>query len=475
MSSLVRMEARLSSPKPLPLPENASLAQCLASLPDSERKAYLASLSDAEALALAYDWKFWGRPSQFPPLGDWLVWLVLAGRGWGKSRCGGEYSKTWMLERPRSRIALVAGTYADARDTMVEGESGLLSIIPERFLRGGKPETAWNRSLGELYLENGSLAKVYSAEKPGQLRGPQHDMAWCDEVAKWKDAHLGEGEDTTWSNLMMGLRLGEHPRCIVTTTPKPNRLIKAIFARGTTAVTRGTTYENLVNLAPTFRQHVLSQYEGTRLGRQELMAEILTDVPGALWTLTQIDALRVDRPPGLLRVVVAIDPAVTASDESDETGIVVAGLGGDGHGYVLADYTLKASPAVWAECAVEAFHDHRADRIIAEVNNGGDLVEMIIRSVDAKVPYRSVHASRGKHTRAEPVSALYERGLVHHVGADLEALEDQLCNWIPDPNSPSPDRMDALVWAITELMLQEVAGPSVTYVWEDEGGGISPV
>lgn len=404
-------------------------------------------------------------------MGDWLVWLILAGRGWGKTRVGAEFIRDFCVERPNSRAALVAATFADGRDAMVEGESGLLEVTPPWHLKGGAREQAFNRSIGELYFANGSRARIYSSEKPGQLRGPQHHIAWADEAAKFKDAHLGTQEDTTWSNLMMGLRVGAHPRVVVTTTPKPHRLIKQLVGKPFTAAVRGTTFENLENLAPTFRAQILDQYKGTRLARQELYAEILDDVPGALWSLKQIEDLRVAAPPTLVRVVVAIDPAVTASDDSDETGIVVAGLGIDGHGYVLADCTVKASPAAWAERAVTAYHDHHADRIVAEVNNGGDLVELTIRTVDATVPYKAVHASRGKHTRAEPVSALYEKGRVHHVGA-LEALEDQMCNWVPDPSVPSPDRMDALVWAITELMLEK-RERSVRLVYE-EPGGISP-
>lgn len=453
---------------------SASQASLLASLPQAQRQEFLRSLSDAEAVALYYDWLFWSRPGQLPPPGDdWLVWLILAGRGWGKTRVGAEFIRDFCANNPRSRAALVAATFADGRDAMVEGESGLLAITPPQQLRGGDPDKAFNRSIGELYFANGSIAKIYSSEKPGQLRGPQSHVAWCDEAAKFKDAHLGTQEDTTWSNLMMGLRLGKHPRVVVTTTPKPHRLIKQLVKKPTTVVTRGSTFENLANLAPTFRTQILDQYEGTRLARQELYAEILDDVPGALWTLKQLEDLRADAAPDLVRVVVAVDPAVTASDESDETGIIIAGLGADGHGYVLADRTLKASPATWAEEAVKAYREHRADRIVAEVNNGGDLVEATIRSVDPNVPYTPVHASRGKRTRAEPVSALYEKGRVHHLPG-LEALEDQMCNWVPDPNSPSPDRMDALVWALTLLMV-DPEPRTLRVVYEQPGEDISPV
>jgi phage terminase large subunit-like protein len=276
---------------------------------------------------------------------------------------------------------------------------------------------------------------------------------------------------------MFSLRAGAQPRCVVTTTPKPLRLIRELAGDPATVLVRGTSYENLANLAPTFKAQILDSYEGTRLGRQELYAELLDDVPGALWSRAALDGLRRPAAPALRRVVVAIDPAVSASDESSETGIIVAGVGRDGHGYVLADATIKASPASWAGRAIDCYRRYRADRIIAEVNNGGDLVEATIRSVDASVPYKAVHASRGKHTRAEPVAALYERGLIHHVGdtGSFEALEDQMCNWLPDPGVPSPDRMDALVWALTELMLTLVAQSYRVVVVPEDDRDISPI
>ena len=434
---------------------NDSTAESLASLPPTERARLLASLSDAEALSLYYDWRFWARPDQLPPDGDWLVWLILAGRGWGKTRVGGEFIRDFCTTHPGSRAALVAATFADGRDAMVEGESGLLEITPPYMLKGGTREAAFNRSIGELYFANGSRARIYSSEKPGQLRGPQHHIAWADEAAKFKDAHLGTQEDTTWSNLMMGLRLGEHPRVVVTTTPKPHRLIKQLVGKGFTHLTRGATFDNLANLAPTFRAQILDQYEGTRLARQELYAEILEDVPGALWTLARIDALRrkEEDVPDLRRVVVAIDPAVTSEEDSDETGIVCCGLGENGHGYVLDDVSGRYTPAGWARRAVNLLHEREADRIVAEVNNGGDLVQFTLRTVDPNIPYRKVHASRGKRVRAEPIASLYEQGRVHHVGV-FDAMEDQMCNWTPENTGDSPDRMDALVWALSELMLK---------------------
>jgi phage terminase large subunit-like protein len=288
------------------------------------------------------------------------------------------------------------------------------------------------------------MATVYSADEPERLRGPQHDGAWCDEIASWRFA------DDAWANLQFGLRLGQTPRSVVTTTPKPTRLIKELLTSGSTVITRGSTYENRGNLADSFIEAVRARYEGTRLGRQELYAEILEDAEGALWKRDELERNRVRKAPELKRVVVACDPAATSTEEANETGIIVAGVSREGHGYVLDDKTTRASPLKWAEAAVTAYHMFRADRLVAEVNQGGEMVRSTIATVDAKVAYKAVHATRGKQTRAEPVAALYEQGKVHHVGMFAD-LEDQLCQWTP--GAPSPDRLDALVWALTELML----------------------
>jgi predicted phage terminase large subunit-like protein len=651
-------------------------------------------------------WDDEARPEQRPPEGEWVVWIYCAGRGAGKSRSAAEFVKNRALSRPGSRVALVARTYADGRDTMVEGHSGLLSILEDSDLRGGSRDTAWNRSLGELYLANGSRFKIYSSEKPAALRGPQHHDAWClvpgtlvdtdtgpvpieqirtgaqvltskgyrpvdgsavrmaqvwtvtledgrsisgsgdhpfatqrgwvqlselrstdrlrawrddggstpkamssatrlggnytstesstktpsvpfrqgttstmsitteptigsrtsnssrealtgicidkrhpasarsvaipmsqgtsaasiartvvgrqgkrldgsslgaawcaiasfrpdmrfiavsdvstsglvgpvhslsvadvheffaegvlthncDEAASLMDAHLGDADDTTWSNLMLGLRLGTDPRCVVSTTPKPVKLLRGtkerpgILNAPGTVVTRGSTYDNLANLAPTFRAQVLDRYEGTRLGRQELHAELLEDVEGALWSLDLIERHRVapgyerGHGGGLVRVVVGVDPAATSGPDSDLTGIVVAGEGADGRGYVLDDRTLRGSPDEWGRAVASAYHDHQADSVVAEVNNGGEMVRHVIHTVEPHLPVQMVHASRGKRTRAEPVAAMYEQGKWSHIGA-LPELEDEMASWVA--GSPdSPDRLDALVWAATEL------------------------
>ncbi len=422
----------------------------LASLPEREREAALKSLPPETRAYLAYHWPFWARPNQLPPPGDWLTWLVLAGRGFGKTRCGSEWVRsiacgpTPLAAGSHHRIAIIAETAADARDVLVEGDSGILSVHPVDFRPHYEP------SKRRLTWPNGAVATLYNAVEPDQLRGPQHDAAFCDELAKWRYAR------ETWDQLQFGLRLGNGPKQIITTTPRPIPVLKEILASPTTAVTKGSTFDNRANLAPSFLTQVVSKYEGTRLGRQELNAEILDDLPGALWMRDQIDKHRVREAPEMVRVVVSIDPSGTRgqSDDGDDIGIVVAGKGIDGRGYVLADRTCKLSPAGWGKRAVSAFHEFSADRIIAERNFGGAMVEHVIRTTEPTVPFKEVTASRGKVARAEPVAALYEQGRVSHVGSFAE-LEDQLCMIAPEGFSGegSPDRADALVWALSELLV----------------------
>lgn len=398
----------------------------------------LARLTDEEAHQLLYDWAIWARPNQLPPEGDWRTWLILAGRGFGKTRTGAEYVRM-MVEAGRvGRIALVGQTAADVRDTMIEGESGIMAISPPWF------EPKYEPSKRRLTWPNGARATAYSADEPRQLRGPQHELAWADELASWTTAEA-------WDQLMFGLRLGDDPRAVVTTTPRPTSVIRDLVKDPTTHVTRGSTYDNLANLAPAFIDKIITKYEGTRLGRQELYAEILDDVPGALWNRAMLAEARAQgEPPELVRIVVAIDPAVTSTSESDETGIIVAGLDASGAYHVLADRSCRMSPDGWARRAITALDEYRADRIVAEVNNGGDLVEATIRTVRRNVPYKKVHASRGKRVRAEPIAALYEQGRVTHHG-NLDLLEDQMVTFLPEGSDGSPDRVDALVWALTEL------------------------
>jgi predicted phage terminase large subunit-like protein len=366
--------------------------------------------------------------------------LILSGRGWGKTRTGAEWIVWKALNNPKTRWAVVGATSADVTDTCFEGESGIISVLTRYGLYN---ETSYNRSRTAYLLPNGSRIKGFSAEKPDRLRGPQHHGAWCDELAAWEYPE-------TWDQLQFGLRLGEHPQCVITTTPRPTKIIKELIKDSENIVTRGSTYENRDNLAASTLATLQIKYENTRLGRQELFGEVLDDNPGALWTRALIETARVTSVPPLMRVVVGIDPAVTSGEDSDSTGIVAAGMSSDGHYYILDDATIKASPQVWAEKAVSIFELHKADRIIAETNNGGDLVVHLLQQVKPTIPVKKVTASRGKAVRAEPIAALYEQGRVHHAGYFSE-LEDEMCEWEPGISDKSPDRMDALVWALTEL------------------------
>lgn len=405
-------------------------------------KATLDVLKSAVRQRNAAVWPSLARAEQLPPGGEWLVWMFLAGRGAGKTRAAAEWVIVQAEAHPGCRIALVGRTPADVRDVMIEGSSGILACS-----RGTRP--IYESTKRRLTWPNGAMATAYSAEVPSQLRGPEHEFAWADEVSSWTDAPKGDTLDTAWNNLMFGMRQLGTPRCVVTTTPKPNLLTKTILGRKSTVITKGSTYDNLANLAPSFRDQVIATYENTRIGRQELMGELLDDVEGALWTLASIDEHRTDNPPDMRRVVVAVDPSGGSGPDSDEQGIIAAGQGVDGEFYVLADRSCKLSPSGWAGRAVQAYREYAADRIVAERNFGGEMVESTIRQVDQSVPVKMVSASRGKVQRAEPVAALYEQGRVHHVGA-FPQLEDQLTMWTPQ-SGLSPDRLDALVWALTEL------------------------
>ncbi len=415
----------------------------MASLTPTERRKILSELTDREAAALLYDWRFWARPKQLPPEGGWRAWLILAGRGFGKTRTGAEWVRAAAESGRARRIALVAETAADARDVMIEGESGLLACSPP----WARPR--YEPSKRRVTWPNGAIATSFSADDPDQLRGPQFDAAWADEIAKWR-------HEAAWYNLALGLRLGADPRCVATTTPKPRAWLARLMADPGTVVTRGTTRENAANLAPAFLDQVLARYAGTRLGRQEIEGEFLTEIPGALWTRAVIEAARepalvgAGGAPDLARIVVAVDPAVTAGAASDETGIVVAGVAGDGRFWVLEDLSGRMSPDLWARRAAEAFRRHRADAVVCEVNQGGDLVVATLRTVDRLLPVRAVRATRGKRLRAEPVAALYEQGRVRHAGGFAE-LEDQMAGFTGAPGEASLDRLDALVWALTDL------------------------
>lgn len=410
--------------------------------------------ADQQDTAIVDGRDFWlthGRPDQITPDGAWSTWLVMAGRGYGKTRVGAEDTAWYLVSHPGVRVCVLAPTIADARDTCIEGESGLLAVLDRYGFREGD-NLVWNRSLGELRLPNRSRVKLFSAEKPARLRGPQHHRAWVDELAQVvKDA------PDALDMLLFGLRLGDDPRLVATTTPLPVTAVKDLVRRegADVHVTRGSTFDNAANLAAPALRQLRERYEGTRLGRQELYADLLDDVPGALWQRAWIDADRVQRAPELVRTVVAVDPAVTSGENADETGIVVSGKGVDGGYYVLADRTVRTTPLDWAGRVVAAYHDFDANEVVIETNQGGDALSTLLRQIEPNLPIRQVHAKKGKRVRAEPVSALYEQHKVHHVG-QLDHLEDQLCTWVPE-RIESPDRMDALVYSVLALAQPSLA------------------
>ena len=446
------------------------IADALRAVPAGEREAALdaliADLDGEAALAALYDWSLWARPEQMEPPGEWDGWLYLAGRGSGKTRAGSEWVRQHVLDGSARRIALIGQTSADVRQVMVEGESGLLAV------HAPAERPVYQPSRRTLTWPNGAIATTYSGDSPDQLRGPQHDLAWADEAAKW------QYPDDTWSNLELGLRLGPRPRWLSTTTPRPIPLIRQQLSDPRGYVTRGSTYGNAANLPASFLARIRQRYEGTRLGRQELLAELLDDVIGALWSRDLIDRQRVRHGPRSARIAVGVDPQGTRTPDDDdvrhETGIVVVGRVTDEgavlntrkglgrapdeplpvptHGYVLEDLSGDYSPHEWASLALRAYRVHEAQAIVAEVNYGGDMVTALIRSLDPEAHVVQVRASRGKARRAEPIAGLYEQGRMHHVGM-LPALEDEMCTWTDDGQCASPNRMDALVWAAWYLMI----------------------
>lgn len=455
-------------PPSLPPPLRRSRADWVRSLPPPQRMAEIQRIAPTlqQQAALLYTWKYWGRPDQFAPVGvDFDTWLILSGRGWGKSRTGSEWVRQQVESGRCKRLALVARTAADARDVMVEGDSGILKISPPWFRPKYEP------SKRRLTWPNGAIATTFSADEPNALRGPQYDGAWADELAAWKY------DQDAWDQLQFGLRLGANPQVIVTTTPRPTVLVKGLLKDPRTFLTRGSTYDNAGNLAPKFLRKLLDKYEGTRLGRQEIEGLVLEDTPGALWKRSLIEARRLgvgDLLPAMRRIVVAVDPAASSDGDNAETGIVVVGLGVDGIAYVLEDLSGHHEPSDWADLVLSAYDKWKADRVIAEVNNGGALVEANLKAAARakkrpSPPYTAVHASRGKQTRAEPVATLYEQGKVRHSGAH-PYLEDQLCTWAPAEDPRSPDRLDALVWAVTFLML----GTGLAEVPDDDFDDLIP-
>jgi phage terminase large subunit-like protein len=432
-----------------PMPSATALgANWIACAPAWVQQQFLAGLGPDELRALPYLFDFWAMPHQLPPAGDWRTWVILGGRGAGKTRAGAEWLRAQVAQGAR-RIAVVGETHDQAYKVMVFGESGIMACCPP----WARPRYIASRQT--LVWPNGAQATLYSAHEPEALRGPQFDAAWVDELAKWRKA------DATWRNLQFSLRLGDHPRICVTTTPRRQALLRQILDLPSTVATHAPTHANRANLADGFIAEMDRLYTGTALGRQELEGQILGDLDGALWRLSDLARAQVDLAPPLSRIVVAIDPPTTARAGSDACGIIVAGVDTRGpmqqwRGYVLEDCSLQgASPEGWARQAVAAMDRHKADRLVAEVNQGGDMVASVLRQIDPLLPFRAVHASRGKIARAEPVAALYEQGRIHHLRG-LGQLEDQMGQMTHHgyQGQGSPDRVDALVWAIHDLMIR---------------------
>jgi len=449
-------------------------ADYLRTLPAEEVKTALSQLSPQQLDELQFSYEFLARDNQLPPEGDWNVWLLNCGRGFGKTWTGVQWVRE-QVKQGKKRIAAVASTNSDILRVMVKGESGFLSLCwkGDKTYKGkemGYPE--WSPTKRTLSWANGAQVEFYSAEEPERLRGPQFEAAWCDETAAWNK------DQETWDMLQFCLRLGKHPQVCVTTTPKSTVLVRKLLKDPKTVVTTGSTFDNTNNLADTYLTAVREQYEGTRLGRQELYAEVLTENEGALWTAQMIDDCQISRDelPTLVRKVVAVDPAVSSNVESDSTGLVVAGIDINGKAYILGDYTLKASPETWANKAVELYHLFECDRIVYESNQGKDLIPSLFKTVDPNLPLKGVHASSAKIARAEPVSALYEQGKVYHVrnpedpSASLTELETQMTTYEPMGKYKSPDRYDALVWALTELMLKGYSKPNLKLVYSSNKG-----
>lgn len=444
------------------MPDRNRLLRALIALDEAARRRELARLTRTEKAELRYHWRLWARPNQLPPEGRWRTWLISAGRGFGKTRAGAEWIREQARGTPDARIALVAASLAEARAVMVEGESGLLACCPRHNAPLFEP------SLRRLVWPNGAMAYLYSAAEPDSLRGPQHHFAWCDEIAKWDNT--ASRAIRAWDNLAMGLRLGEQPRTVATTTPRAVELMRRLCAEeagGTVAVTRGATYDNAHNLPRSFVREMKRSFGNTALGRQELDGVLLADAEGALWSRSLLERCRdpsLGDPP--VRVVVAVDPPV--SQHGDECGIVVCAVGESGIAQVLADCSLaRAAPERWARAVADAARAWQADRVVAEANQGGQMVGSVLRAAEIALPLKLVHASRGKSARAEPVAALYEAGRVRHT-AMFAALEDQLCGIMAgggyEGPGRSPDRADALVWALTELMLGREQRPSIRHL-----------
>jgi len=415
----------------------------LAQKSKKERDEILGNLSKEELLNFKYNWQVRARPEQKTPKVKFTFWLVMAGRGWGKTRAGAE----WIIEQVEkgfSKIGLIGATASAVRDIMIEGDSGILTISRPNF------RPLYEPSKRKLTWPNGAIANTFSAEEPDRLRGPQFEKIWADELAVWKYPE-------SWDMAKLSLRIGSNPQAIITTTPKPKRVIKDLINDKNCVVSGGSTYDNIQNLSPIFYKTIVEKYEGTSLGQQEIYAILLEELPDALWQRATINNSRVSEidTNKLVRIVIGIDPAGTSKETSAETGILVCGIDANGEGYVIEDLSCRKRPKGWASEAISAYHRYGADRIVAESNFGAEMVEEVIRNIDPNVSLKSIHASRGKRARAEPVSALYEQGRIHHVGT-FKDLEDQQCNFTPETKT-SPDRIDALVWCFTELILHRTS------------------
>jgi phage terminase large subunit-like protein len=432
------------------------LLDWLLSQPLPERMASLQTLSNEERIEFSTHWALWARAEQLPPAGDWRLWLIMAGRGFGKTRAGAEWVRALAGADPEARIALVGASLNEVRAVMVEGESGIMAISPASRRPKFEP------SLRRLTWPNGAQATIYSAGEPESLRGPQHSHAWCDEVAKWDNVNAKAM--AAWDNLLLGLRLTEHPRVLATTTPRAVALLQRLMAEDDVAITRGRTADNKEHLPARFIRDIRKSFGKSLMGRQELDGELITDLPGALWTRALLEGAREPAASSLAqRTVIGVDPPASAG--GDACGIIVAALGEDGVARVLADASVpKPSPERWARAVAAAAEAWQADRVIAEANQGGAMVESVLRAAEVNLPLRLVHASKGKVARAEPVAALYEAGRVRHSGT-FPALEDELCGLITggryEGPGRSPDRADAAVWALTELCLKPQSRPRV--------------
>ncbi len=439
--------ANLQFTKTMLPPPHLSWNKVLATLGSEAREEVISTLTDDETVIASSDWFLAARREQMPPIWNWFIWVIMAGRGFGKNWTGANWLINEHIQKRAKNSAIIAATSADLRRFCIDGPSGILALAPPWFRPEYKPATS------KLIWPDGAITSLFTSEIPDRLRGPNLDKVWCDELAAWR--YL----DETWEMLQLCLRYGSAPQCVVTTTPRPRKVLKNLVARvrtddlpnGDVAITSGSTHDNADNLPARFVNEIIAQYKGTKLERQEIFGELLPEFEGALWSYAMLDECRVSEQPTLTRIGVGVDPAISSDEGSDLTGIVAAGLGPEGHGYVIGEHSLRASPEGWARKAVTVYEELKADFIIAEKNQGGEMVEATIKAVDSTVNVKLVHASRGKITRAEPIAAFYEQHRVHHVGT-FPDLEDEMTLFLPGRLKKSPDRADALVWVLTELM-----------------------